>query len=61
MLRSLSSLWNRQPVEGGRPPRGSNLALFLACSLVGLVAIAGCRIPSETAQAQQAQPGQAGG
>ncbi|GAB4471709.1 MAG: efflux RND transporter periplasmic adaptor subunit [Elainellaceae cyanobacterium] len=61
MLRSLSSLWNRQPAEGGRPPRGSNLALFLACSLVGLVAIAGCRVPSETAQAQQTQPGQPGG
>jgi HlyD family secretion protein len=61
MLPSVFSIWNRQPVRGGRPSRGSGNAAFLAVSLMGLMAIAGCRIPSETAQAQQSQPGQAGG
>lgn len=61
MLPSLFSLWKCQPVRGGRLPRGAGNAAFLALSLVGMMAIAGCRIPPETAQAQQTQPGQAGG
>jgi len=61
MLFSLSPFWNCQRVAGSRLPHRSNGAMWLALSLSGLMAIAGCRIPAETAQAQQAQLGQPGG